>query len=60
VKSLDTTYRLSTARHNAGIDGYLPVLVAQRALFAAQQGLVAVRLAEQNNLVTLYKVLGGF
>ncbi len=60
VQSLEKTYRLSSARHDAGIDGYLPVLVAQRALIAAQQGLVAVRLAEQNNLITLYKVLGGF
>jgi multidrug efflux system outer membrane protein len=41
------------------MDGYLGVLVAQRTLFSAQQALVAVRLAEQANLVTLYKVLGG-
>jgi outer membrane protein TolC len=33
--------------------------VAQQALYAAQRGEVAVRLAEQANLVTLYKVLGG-
>jgi outer membrane protein, multidrug efflux system len=59
VKALDETYRLSEARYKAGIDGYLGVLVAQRALFAAQQGLVSVRFAEQANLVTLYKVLGG-
>jgi len=59
VKALDTTYRLSEARFKAGLDGYLGVLVAQRALFVAQQSLVAVRLAEQSNRVTLYKVLGG-
>ena len=59
VKSLDQTYRLYDARYRAGIDGYLGVLVAQRALFTAQQALVTVRLAEQANLVTLYKVLGG-
>jgi outer membrane protein, multidrug efflux system len=59
VRSLDATYRLSDARYKAGIDSYLSVLVAQRALFSAQQALVSVRLAEQNNLVTLYKVLGG-
>jgi len=59
VKSLDQTYRLYDARYKAGIDSYLGVLVAQRALFVAQQGLVTVRLAEQANLVTLYKVLGG-
>lgn len=59
VRSLSETYRLSDARYKAGIDSYLSVLVAQRALFAAQQALVNVRLAERNNLVTLYKVLGG-
>ena len=59
VVSLEATYRLSDARYKAGLDGYLGVLVAQRSLFAAQQALVAVRLAEQANLVTLYKVLGG-
>jgi outer membrane protein, multidrug efflux system len=59
VKSLDATYRLSDARYKAGIDSYLSVLVAQRSLFSAQQAVVSVRLAEQQNLVTLYKVLGG-
>ena len=59
VTALDETYRLSEARYKAGIDGYLGVLVAQRALFVAQQGLVSVRFAEQANLVPLYKVLGG-
>ena len=59
VRSLDQTYRLYDARYKAGIDGYLGVLVAQRTLFTAQQTLVNVRLAEQANLVTLYKVLGG-
>jgi multidrug efflux system outer membrane protein len=59
VRALDETYRLYDARYKAGIDGYLGVLVAQRALFVAQQSLVFVRLAEQANLVTLYKVLGG-
>jgi outer membrane protein TolC len=59
VKSLEQTYHLSDARYKAGLDGYLGVLVAQRALIAAQQALVAVRFAEQANLVTLYKVLGG-
>ncbi|MBP1635520.1 MAG: multidrug transporter [Acidobacteria bacterium] len=59
VRALEETYRLSEARYKAGIDGYLGVLVAQRSLFLAQQGLVGVRLAEQQNLVNLYKVLGG-
>jgi multidrug efflux system outer membrane protein len=59
VVALQETWRLSDARYQAGIDGYLGVLVAQQALFNAQKGEVSVRLAEQANLVTLYKVLGG-
>ncbi|HYK88393.1 MAG TPA: efflux transporter outer membrane subunit [Acidobacteriota bacterium] len=59
VGSLEETYRLSEARYKGGIDSYLSVLVAQRALYAAQQQLVGVRLARLGNLVTLYKVLGG-
>ncbi|KAA0254466.1 MAG: efflux transporter outer membrane subunit [Acidobacteria bacterium] len=59
VESLRETLRLSDARYRAGIDGYLGVLVAQRALFNAQRVQVGVHLLEQVNLVTLYKVLGG-
>ncbi|MCU0240951.1 MAG: efflux transporter outer membrane subunit [Vicinamibacteria bacterium] len=59
VRALADTHRLSEARYQAGLDGYLGVLIAQRSLFAAQQALLGVRLAEQANLVTLYKVLGG-
>ncbi len=59
VDALDETYRLSEARYKGGIDSYLAVLVAQRALFAGQQILINARFAEQASLVTLYKVLGG-
>jgi len=59
VSTLEQTYRLSDARYKAGIDSYLSVLVAQRSLYGAQQVLIGVRFARMNNLVTLYKVLGG-
>jgi len=52
-------YRLSGARYKSGIDSYLPVLDAQRSLYSAQQGLIALRLVRLTNRVTLYKVLGG-
>ena len=51
--------RLSTARYEQGSDTYLNVLIAQRTLYAARQTLVASRLTEATNLVTLYTVLGG-
>ena len=53
------SYRISLTRFEQGIDNYLTVLDAQRSLYIAQQGLIGVRLAKLNSLVTLYKVLGG-
>jgi multidrug efflux system outer membrane protein len=53
------SFRLSDARYKNGIASYLDVLDAQRSLFTAQQNLIAVKLSQQANLVTLYKVLGG-
>ena len=52
-------YDLSKMRFDAGVDNYLNVLVAQNSLFSAQLNLVALRLSERQNLVTLYKTLGG-
>ena len=46
-------------RYEKGIDIYLNVLDAQRSLYTAQQGLIAIRLAKLANQVRLYAVLGG-
>ncbi|HEY0955318.1 MAG TPA: efflux transporter outer membrane subunit [Roseateles sp.] len=51
--------RLAEARYQKGLDDRLATLDAQRSLYAAEQGLIAARLAQQVNRVTLYKVLGG-
>lgn len=59
VQTLSETQRLSEARYKGGMDSYLTVLVAQRALYAAQQQQVSIRLARLSNLIRLYKVLGG-
>lgn len=53
------TYRLSQIRYEKGVDSYLNVIIAQRSLYGAQQGLIGTRLARLTNFVTLYKVLGG-
>ncbi len=53
------SYRLSVIRYTKGIDSYLSVLDAQRSLYAAEQGLIAIRLARFANQVQLYAVLGG-
>jgi len=52
-------FRLSDLRYRNGAASYLEVLDAQRSLFAAQQAVVQVRALQTQNLVTLYKVLGG-
>ena len=59
VNTMSQSYRLSDARYTKGIDSYLNVLDAQRSLYSAQQGLIILRLARANNLVMLYRVLGG-
>jgi multidrug efflux system outer membrane protein len=53
------SYRLSQARFEKGVDNYLSVLVSQRFFYGAQQSLISARLDRLDNLVTLYKVLGG-
>jgi outer membrane protein, multidrug efflux system len=59
LEATEKTYRLSNARYEKGIDIYLNVLDAQRSLYAAQQGLIAIHLAKLSNQVRLYAVLGG-
>jgi len=57
--ALTASYNLSQVRYEKGVDSYLSVLIYQRSSYVAQQNLIVTRLARLNNLVTLYKVLGG-
>lgn len=57
--ALQETLRLSELRFQTGLDSYLGVLVAQQALYRAQQSSVVLRLAERANRIQLYKALGG-
>lgn len=59
VDATNSSYKLSSARFRAGIDNYLTVLDAQRASYAAEQGLLLLEQANLNNQVELYKTLGG-
>jgi len=52
-------FRLAELRYRNGVASFLEVLDAQRALFAVQQALAQVRLAQRQNQVLLYKALGG-
>ena len=59
TKASRTSYELSQALYQGGSQSYLEALVTQRSLYSAEQDLITLRLAEQSNRVTLYKVLGG-
>jgi multidrug efflux system outer membrane protein len=59
VLASSESFRLSNMRFTGGVDNYLGVLDSQRLLYTAQQSLVSVKLARLQNLVTLYKALGG-
>lgn len=59
VAQTQDALRLAEARFQQGLDDRLATLDAQRSLYNAQQGLIATRLAQQVNRVTLYKALGG-
>jgi multidrug efflux system outer membrane protein len=59
VTASAAAYRLADMRFRGGVDSYLAALDAQRALYIAQQELQTIRLLRLQNLVTLYKALGG-
>jgi len=53
------SYHLAELRFRNGVDSFLPVLDAQRALYSAQQAVVSLELLRLQNMATLYKALGG-
>lgn len=59
VAAAQESVELAQKRYKQGIDTYLNMLDAQRTLYAAQTRLIAVQQIQTNNLITLYKVLGG-
>jgi len=59
VNASRRSVELSDLRYKNGVDSYLQVLDAQRQLFTAEQGLLQARTQRLNNLVALYKSLGG-
>ena len=59
TRAAQVSFKLADLRYRNGASSYLDLLDAQRSLFAAQQALVQVQALQAQNLVTLYKVLGG-
>ncbi|MEK8033664.1 efflux transporter outer membrane subunit [Ideonella sp. DXS29W] len=59
VQASRQALELAQARYQRGADSWLQVLDAQRTHDTARQGLVDLREQQADNLITLYKVLGG-
>lgn len=55
----EDNFRLTEARFRGGIDPFLDTLIAQRSFYSSERALVGARLVRAQNLVTLYRVLGG-
>ena len=59
VDAAADSYQLAEARYAKGVDTFLNALDAQRTLYNAEKSLVSARLTASDNVVTLYRVLGG-
>jgi multidrug efflux system outer membrane protein len=59
VDAAADSYQLAEARYSKGVDSFLNTLDAQRSLYNAEKSLVSARLTASDNVVTLYRVLGG-
>lgn len=58
-EAAEDTFRLADMRYRGGVDNFLASLDAQRAAYQAERTLLATRLVEASNRVTLYRALGG-
>ena len=59
LRSAQETLELATSRYSHGLSDYLQVLDAQRTAEDARQALVQADMALDNDVVTLYRALGG-
>jgi len=59
TNALAIAYRLADLRYRAGAASYLDALDAQRSLFVSQLSLVQTQALQLQNLVVLYRALGG-
>ena len=59
VVALREFARLSTRRFDAGLAGYLDVLVAENELFASELALVRTQADQYAQIVGVYQAMGG-
>jgi multidrug efflux system outer membrane protein len=57
VTAADKSFQLAQARYQTGIDPFLTTLVAERALYGAQNSLIATELAALANRIALYRAM---
>ncbi|OUI98217.1 RND transporter [Acetobacter sp. DsW_54] len=59
VSASGDAYRLAKLRYETGTDSYLTTLDSQRYYLQAQQSQITVAVAKYQNLVTIYRAMGG-
>ncbi|MGC6386420.1 efflux transporter outer membrane subunit [Ewingella sp. S1.OA.A_B6] len=59
VNSAENYYNLADLRYRNGVDSWLNALIAQRTLYTARMSLISTQQEYYENLITLYKVMGG-
>lgn len=59
IQTAQESYDLANSRYKNGIGRFINVLDSQRTLYNAQQNAVEIEKLLLNNLINLYKVLGG-
>jgi multidrug efflux system outer membrane protein len=59
VRASAEAYHLADLRFRVGSDSFIETLTTQQALFQSEQTLISTKAAQLQNLVILYKALGG-
>lgn len=59
LEATEQYYQHARNRYEEGVDSFLTLLDAQRSLYSSRQSYLSLKLAQLENQVNLYKVLGG-
>ncbi len=59
VNASQNAVEIATERYGSGLENYLSVVIAQRALYTAQDELAQSQTALASQVIALYKALGG-
>ena len=59
ANAASASLKLADLRYKNGVSSYFDVLDSQRTVFSAQQATLQIEALQMQNLVALYKALGG-